>query len=96
MILYKYLRADYAMQAIETRRLKVSQFGQLNDIYDSRPRIVYDSNSHPEKNKAFGDAFAKKIALRFGINCYCQRATNLLLWSNYGDNHRRLALGFEL
>ena len=96
MILYKYLRADYAMQAIETKRLKVSQFGQLNDIYDSRPKIIYDGSSHPDKNQGFEEELTSKIALRFGINCYCRTATNLLVWSHYGDSHRGVALGFEL
>ena len=84
------------MQAREMKRLKVIQFGQLNDIYDSWPKIIWDISSHPDKNKAFEEELTKKIALRFGINCYCGTATNLLLWSHYGDSHRGVALGFEL
>jgi hypothetical protein len=93
---YKYLRADYAMQAVEHKRLKVSFLDDLNDIYDCRPRIIYDESSAAEMNKAFEGEFTKNFVGNIGINCYCGKADNLLLWSHYGDSHKGIALGFNL
>jgi hypothetical protein len=84
------------MQAIENRRLKVSHPNDLNDIYDCRPKIIYDRSFVPAKNEGFEEEFTRNVALDIGIGCYCGHATNLLLWSHYGDSHKGIALGFNL
>jgi hypothetical protein len=96
VMLYKYLRADYAMQAIENKRLKVSFLDDLNDIYDCRPEIVYRRSFPKEKNKGFSEEFTERLVTHTGINCYCEKATSLLLWSHYGYSHKGVALGFDL
>ena len=96
MILYKYLRADYGMQAIEHQKLKVSHPYDLNDIYDCRPKIIYDDSFDSAKNEGFEQEFAKNVGLDVGIGCYCEHGDNLLLWSHYGDSHKGIALGFDL
>jgi hypothetical protein len=84
------------MQAIETKRLKVSHPDDLNDIYDCRPKIIYDKSFSSEKNKGFEEGFSEDLARDMGINCYCGNAEDLLLWSHYGDSHKGVALGFEI
>jgi hypothetical protein len=95
-MLYKYLHADFAMQAIEHKRLKVSRLKNLNDIYDARPRIIYETGSPLGKNDEFEKHFNKQVIQNLGINCYCGESENLLLWSHYGDSHRGVALGFDI
>jgi hypothetical protein len=54
-MLYKYLRADYAMQAIETKRLKVSHPDDLNDIYDCRAKTRHSLPSHKYRVRSEGN-----------------------------------------
>jgi Protein of unknown function (DUF2971) len=95
-MLYKYLRADYGMQAIEHNRLKVSHPYNLNDIYDCWPKIIYDRSFDSAKNEAFEEEFIRNVHADVGLGCYCGDATKLLLWSHYGDSHKGIALGFDL
>ena len=95
-MLYKYLRADFAMHAIEHKRLKVSGHQNLNDIYDARPRIIYDTGSPLGTNDEFEKHFKKQVIQNLGINCYYGTRENLLLWSHYGDSHRGVALEFAI
>jgi hypothetical protein len=96
MMLYKYLPANFAIMAIEHKRLKVSQLNDLNDIYDCKPRTIYDEKLSSDTNNGFRDELRKQVTQDIGINCYCREKENLLLWSHYGDSHRGMAPGFEL
>lgn len=95
-MLYKYLPAEFAMQAMEHKRLKVSRLQNLNDIYDASPRIIYETGSPRGRNHEFEKHFNEQVIQNMGINCYCGTSENLLLWSHYGDSHRGVALGFAI
>ena len=84
------------MQAIEHKRLKVSHPYNLNDIYDCWPKIIFDRSFDSAKNEAFEEEFIRNVHADVGLGCYCGDATNLLLWSHYGDSHKGIALGFDL
>lgn len=96
MMLYKFLPAHFALQAIESRRLKVSTMDVLNDIYDCKPTFVDSRESDPIKLQKKVRWIEGLLATDFGMISYCKNAESLLVWSHYGDSHKGIALGFEL
>jgi|GEM_PF-3031625 len=91
MILYKYLRARYALDALTTKRLKVSTIEELNDIYDCAPSVSIDGVHQREATRTF----SKQVGERIGLISYTTRDNSHLMWAHYADSHRGMALGFE-
>ncbi|MBE0533371.1 MAG: DUF2971 domain-containing protein [Rhodospirillales bacterium] len=91
MRVYRFLNAEYGLDALRRRRLKIALFGELNDPFELLGVNLSD--------KDIREAFHKmKLALSeyHGLLCFSRRWRNPLLWSHYADRHRGLCLGFDI
>ena len=87
MQLFKFLDAQYGLQNIHRRRLKVSEFIDMNDPLELCGLSIGD-----EKLQR-----AMKVQLsKFGMLCLTRAWTDPLLWGHYADKHKGICLGFEL
>jgi hypothetical protein len=91
MRLYRFLCAKYAKTSIESGRLKVSRINELNDPFEFLPADI--SN---EKHKRALRRWKEERNKDFGLICFSEEWSNLLLWSHYADKHRGIALGFDV
>lgn len=92
MRLYHFLLADYALDDLKKKRVKVSIIDKLNDPFEFQAGFT-------KPNLDISDRFAKfksDISKEFGIFCCSKDWHNPLLWSHYADRHTGFALGFDI
>jgi len=88
---YYFLPAEFALDDIEKRRIKVSEIDQLNDPFELW--CVY------QKERRLRQAlrlFKEEMSARFGMLCFSKHWHNPLLWSHYANKHRGMCLGFDV
>ena len=88
---YKYLPAQYALDDLDNRRVKITTLDELNDPFDlaaidtTDPLIDHLHSEHVHR-------FRKTMALL----CFSRNWDNILLWSHYGSSHAGICLGFDI
>ncbi len=95
-MIYRFLSSEYALEALQTKRLKLGRPSELNDPADCNPRLI----NLPDDTKCFYDDKSRNDYFRdvyrdFGILCFSATITEPVIWSHYADSHRGIALGFE-
>ena len=88
---YKFTSAQYGISNLEKKRLKLSTIEDLNDPFDLCPLDTTD----PVVSRA-AEALNSQFWPTTAILCFSRNWDNLLLWSHYGDSHRRICLGFDI
>lgn len=88
---FRFLHTEYALQALQTQRLKVALLNELNDPFELFAADLSDRNVRFAFRQWKND-----FAQRTGMLCFSNRWKNPLLWSHYADRHRGMALGFEI
>lgn len=91
MKLYHFINAQYGLEAIEKRRLKVSRLEAINDPLE----FSYLYSDRPEDTEALKftlECFAANARLL----CFCALFENPVMWSHYADRHRGVCLGLEV
>ena len=96
MIVYRFLHARYALQALQTRRLKIGRLRELNDPMDCSPRLInYPARHVDVLNQKFEQETITAAAETVGLLCFSESAHDPVVWSHYADAHRGIALGFD-
>lgn len=91
MRVYHYVNAQYGLQNLRMRRLKVARLHALNDPFELDAFTVDD----PEERRAL--VTLKNTLDRInGLLCFSERTDNPVQWSHYADRHRGLCLGFDV
>lgn len=91
MRLYYFTSADYGLQAIRKRRLKVARISELNDPFEL---LVWSMRDRGQRQKMRDWKAQSNNDL--GLLCLSTRWSNPLLWGHYGDKHKGMALGLEV
>lgn len=91
MILYRFLNAEYGLESIKNRQLKVSDIMDINDPFE----FLGADLSDPGFRKAL-KKIKKDIAKKNEIICFSKIWKNPLLWSHYADKHKGICLEFEV
>jgi hypothetical protein len=90
MRLYHFTKAEFGLQAIRDRRLKISELGQLNDPFEFLGIAL--ANRYERKILR---QWKESMAKEFGILCMSGSWQQPLLWSHYADRHCGMCLGFD-
>ncbi len=91
MNVFHFLSAEHGLQSLVKRRLKISQWNDLNDPFE----LLSEELSTPEYRKAFRK-FKEEVTEKFGVLCFSRAWANPVLWSHYADRHKGMCLGFEV
>lgn len=91
MLVYHFIDAQYGIEALRNRRLKISRIMELNDPFEFLAVDLSDRDFRKviEETKA-------ELSKTNGILCFCKTWTHPILWSNYADKHKGVCLGFEV
>lgn len=92
MLLYRYLNQAYALEALQTKQLKIGRLSELNDPADCRPRLV---NSPYGDDPIFEERYFAEIGKEIGVLCFSKTYEDPVIWSHYADAHRGLVLGYN-
>ncbi len=91
MRLYHFLNAEYGLEAIGLRRLKISRIDRLNDPFEMLAGDQSDLvNRHSMR------LTRDLLAAHLGIICFSSDWHNPVMWSHYADHHRGLCLCFDV
>jgi hypothetical protein len=88
MRVYKFLSADYALQDIYERKIKLSAFEDMNDPFELLGSRWSDTG--------VDTILTSHAAATYGALCFSTNWSNPLLWSHYADKHKGMCLGFDI
>jgi hypothetical protein len=91
MIVYYFTSAKYGIDNLKHKRLKISNFLNVNDPFELLGVELGDKKVRNAAN------FEKnKISEEYGLICFSEDKYNPVQWAHYGDNHKCVCLGFEI
>jgi len=91
MLVYYFVSANYGIENIIKRRLKVARMNDLNDPFEFMCVDMSDHEIRRAFNKTLSDLSETK-----GVLCFSKAWDNPVLWSHYGDKHKGICLGIEV
>lgn len=92
MFFYRFLSAQYALEALQQQRWKVGRLLELNDPCDCQPALEKEDGSFHDISK---NEYCKSLFDRIGITCFSVNVADPVLWSHYCENHKGIAFGFD-
>lgn len=95
MLLYKYFKAKWALKLLESRLVKVTTLGEVNDPYEWLPGVNAPAQGSPIEWEAWLDDFRKAILARWGMVCFSKTITDPVIWAHYAECHKGIALEFD-
>ena len=90
MKVYKFYSVKWGLDALYRERLKLSTDRDINDPFE----LLAAGKNKASRVKA--REIRSALFKEHGIISFCKTWSEPLLWSHYADNHRGLALGFDL
>lgn len=91
MKVYHFLSADYAIQDLAMKRIRVSRFADLNDPFE----LLGAAQTEKRIRKQFAE-FKHRVHEAYGMLCFSKTWHEPTMWSHYGDKHRGIVIGFEV
>jgi hypothetical protein len=91
MRLYHFLKACYAIDDVEKKRVKISLWMDVNDPWELKPFDLSD----PRNLRAL-EGFKTKMSKQFSFVCLCKHWRSPLMWAHYAERHHGVALGFDV
>jgi hypothetical protein len=88
---YHFLPANYALEDIEKRRIKISEIDHLNDPFE-----LWCVSQKDRKLRVALRGYKNEMHKQYGVLCFSKHWHNPVLWSHYADKHRGMCLGFEV
>ncbi len=91
MLVYHFLNANYGLDDLRNRRLKIARIMELNDPFEFLGVDLSDRQFRWALRETKAELSTTK-----GILCFSKTWTNPVLWGHYADKHRGICLGFEV
>jgi hypothetical protein len=91
MRVYHFVDSIHGINNLALRRLKVSRINDLNDPFEFLAADLLDIRNREALHK-----FKNQLDASVGMVCFSRAWSNPLLWGHYANNHRGIALGFDV
>jgi len=88
---YHFVPAEYGLENLRHKRLKIATIQDLNDPFELLCLDLTDMDLRTGIK-----AWKMDIAKEFGLLCFSRTWRNPVQWSHYADKHRGLCLCFEI
>jgi hypothetical protein len=88
---YYFAPAQFALDNLHKRRLKVSRLEDLNDPFELLAAEVMTKD-----RRAAVEAWSLHMSRTSRLLCFSTDWRNPVMWSHYADKHRGLCLGFDV
>lgn len=90
--LYYFTGRHWGMKCLWEKRLKVAEYRTLNDPYELAPFEFASEHSR----KAWDALLANALEAGHGVLCFAEDWHSAVMWSQYGERHTGLCLGFDV
>jgi len=92
MRLYYYTAKQWGLKSLWERRLKIAEYGDLNDPFELLPFEQTDKEARKRL-----EIVVKVLSNHgHGVLCFSESWQSTLMWAHYGDKHKGMCLGFEI
>lgn len=91
MRIYHLLPAEFAINNIALKCMKISRYDDLNDPFE-----LMSGNLGDKDLRIALTLIKKEFQKEHGLLCFSKSWKNPVLWSHYADKHRGIALGFDV
>ncbi|WP_083098692.1 DUF2971 domain-containing protein [Pseudophaeobacter leonis] len=91
MLVYKFCDAKWGLDNLEKARIKASTLEDLNDPFEFNTIAL-----NHEIMRSLWRILRADVYGPTGVFCFSKSWRNPVIWSHYADNHRGIALGFEV
>ena len=91
MIVHHFLPAEFALRALRDRRLKIARLDELHDPFEFGLAGYPDVGARNELK-----TMRNRLNEQYGVLCFSRIYHDPVLWSRYADDHRGVALLFEI
>jgi hypothetical protein len=88
---YHFIGAEYGLNAIQNRRIKISRINSLNDPFEY---LQYQTENHFARFLL--KARRTEMNKSWGILCFSAIYASPVQWAHYANAHRGICLGFEV
>ena len=88
---YHFLKANYALDDLRCRHLKISRITELNDPFEFLGVDLSDPTIRSGLKR-----WKQWLSEAHGLLCFSKTWRNPVLWGHYADNHRGICLGFDM
>ena len=87
---YKFYSARWGIDALYRQRLKIATDRDINDPFE------FLAAGRDKVTRSEAKRLRKELFQKNGIISFCKNWSEPLLWSHYAENHRGIALGFDI
>jgi hypothetical protein len=87
MRVYKFLCKKFALDNLTKRRIKISEYSDMNDPFELRGVALSDPKLQSQLTHLIRSS---------GALCFSRNWRNPVLWSHYGDKHKGICLGLDI
>lgn len=91
MRVYHFICANYGLDNLRKRRVKIATLNELNDPFE-----LFGVNLGNESLRRAFQVMKKELSQNRGLLCFSRDWCNPVLWSHYADRHRGLCLAFDI
>lgn len=91
MRVYYFVSANYGLENIIKKRLKIARLDELNDPFE----FLSVDMRNLEIRRKFRETLLA-LSEKKGVICFSRAWHNPVLWSHYGDKHKGVCLGFDI
>ena len=96
MMLYYFTSADYGIENLKLKRLKISDFSNVNDPFELLGIELLGIELRDKEVRKAVTFEKSKISKKNGLLCFSEDKYNPVQWAHYADNHKGVCLGFEI
>lgn len=90
--LYYYTAKRWGLKVLWERRLKIAQYKDVNDPFE----LIPFDRTRPAARRFWDAQVERLLAADHGVVCFSDDWRNPLMWSQYGDKHTGVCLGFDV
>ena len=91
MRVFRLLSTKWALESISKKRIKISRFADLNDPFE-----LLGANLKDEAKRLAFCQWKRQVSDMYGLVCFSTTWNSPLIWSQYGERHHGLCLGFDV
>lgn len=89
--LYRFLEPHHVLPTIQSQKLKISLFDQLND-----PHELLAAHLNMPQLKDVTEFLIERNKRMMWLLCWCESYSRAVMWAHYADRHKGAALGFDV
>ncbi|MGA7181403.1 MAG: DUF2971 domain-containing protein [Thiobacillaceae bacterium] len=91
MRVFHFVNAEFGLEDLRRRRLKVATLHELNDPFE-----LFGVNLADESLRRAFAAMKNQLASKRGLLCFSRDWHNPVQWSHYAAKHTGMCLGFDI